>query len=1087
MKKFKRISVIFLAVIVLLVTVIGTDFVLFSGKAKVKAGEEPVISTMSVYKDMDYTFLKTFGFGKTSENTPVLTFDTVADLEESSDIRLKNGKYIRTLGYYENGDLGGATYLISTSKGSYGSVELLNGLYANIVPDKYVDSNGTKWVVISVKQLGAKGDGVRGDSYSINDSISLATEYIENDENDRGIVYLPAGEYKATDQIQLNTKNLNLVGDGDESVIFTDNDYRKDSSYYEHFFMSWYGENLYLGNFRVEAREVDLTKYMRQMTLFYCNNVYIYNVNYYVPQEAWSGSFYEDKQYTNLTIYTGDKNITVDDCTMYQMSGTYRGANIGIMDFWEAGTENITIMNCELHDNARDEQIGIFSRTGLDTSYIKNVDFINNDVYSYTTPYKNIHGWRTMCFTVAYGDNEVDDINISGNHFISETDSKFMTFGDVTNCVLENNVFEISASYGNMGYVFDSSNGADENIVINNNEFYLTYKSSPQAGKCLSAGHLTFTNNTVFMDCAVGKIVDRCGTFDGNKFLAVNPIITCGSAPYFTNNTVDAYGGHSGHYNEILFQLTEAGTENVYSGNVINDYTYYYGDKSSAKPFDRLSTLRSALSSFVFTNNVYNCPNYRYTKDTDYFFVTWYRDADVTTFTCEGNDFQGAKVMFGYDDYDESKNTCREFSSDPSVERVSSVDITNNGEIVTDIYTTESSVSLDKIVRIASETNEAGEVISETEVTDREIKWLSSIESYASVEDGVVTRKQYGTISIYATTTDGSGKFAKVKIHFIEAKAEDIQFEKENIVLQPGYSHDIMYKVLPYNTADQAVQWKSSDETVATVSNDGIINAINVGNAVITCTTCDGSNISRNINVTVEPLTVKKIELKETWKYFDEPTGTYQIEVNAYTPDNATNQSIGRYESSNENVAIVDGNGLVTLKGRGVCTIYAYSTDEKCYTSCMIFVKPEKVQNLIATSGKTSVTLSWDKVDNVYGYNVYRYNVTEDSWDNITRISSPDTTIYTDSNLTATTEYKYYVTAFVSRWDTSGNRYEYEGDSSEIYTINTLETEAVKSIDPRTECVSTMVGMVGKIYASYSPRNAECESLKLIRLQSLLA
>ena len=137
-------------------------------------------------------------------------------------------------------------------------------------------------------------------------------------------------------------------------------------------------------------------------------------------------------------------------------------------------------------------------------------------------------------------------------------------------------------------------------------------------------------------------------------------------------------------------------------------------------------------------------------------------------------------------------------------------------------------------------------------------------------------------------------------------------------------------------------------------------------------------------------MTVKKIELAESWKYFDEPTGTYQIEVKSYVPENAANASIGRWESSNENVATVDENGLVTLKGRGVCTISAYSTDEKCYATCTIFVKPDKVQNLTTTSSKTFVTLTWDAVENVYGYYVYRYDSSNDTWEQLEKNNTGD-------------------------------------------------------------------------------------------------
>lgn len=39
-------------------------------------------------------------------------------------------------------------------------------------------------------------------------------------------MYLPEGEYKCTNQVQLNVSDINFVGEGKKSVIFTDNDYQ---------------------------------------------------------------------------------------------------------------------------------------------------------------------------------------------------------------------------------------------------------------------------------------------------------------------------------------------------------------------------------------------------------------------------------------------------------------------------------------------------------------------------------------------------------------------------------------------------------------------------------------------------------------------------------------------------------------------------------------------------------------------------------------------------------------------------------------------------------------------------------------------
>ena len=242
-------------------------------------------------------------------------------------------------------------------------------------------------MLVNVKQFGASGDGITPSQDALSAAFSCASKHAaKSDDIFRGLVYIPAGEYKCANEVQASSlTDVNIVGDGDSTVLFTDNDYREEEGYSEFFFASWNSKNIYFGDFRIEAREVDLYHYMRQFVLIYCDNIYIYNVDLIVPQEAYSGYYYEDKQYSNFCCYSGDTNITVDGCTMVQFSGTYRGANVGILDFWDKEVKNITVMNCDLYSNARDEQIGIFNipKTGTkvnENTSISNIDLINNTI-----------------------------------------------------------------------------------------------------------------------------------------------------------------------------------------------------------------------------------------------------------------------------------------------------------------------------------------------------------------------------------------------------------------------------------------------------------------------------------------------------------------------------------------------------------------------------------------------------------------------------------------------------------------------------------------------------------------------------------
>ena len=1032
--------------------------------SKAQTGNGVVISTMSIYKDMDYSFLKKFNFGGDYSGQSILTFNSAVELMESTNSLMKAGKYITTKGYYEAGDLGGATYKISEKKEGYGSIQLYNGLYANLQPDSYT-SGGTKWVVLSVKQFGAKGDGIHEDQYCINDAIRFGDDYRKSYGFDRALIYLPEGEYKAADEVHGNASNFNLVGEGDKSVIFTDNDYKKDSSYSEPFFGCSNTENVFMGNFKLDAREVDIYKYMRQMCLYSCKNMYIYNVTYNVPQEAWSGEYYQDKQYTNLTIYNGNRNVTVDSCMLYQMSGTYRGANLGIMDFWRGGTENITIMNCELHDNARDEQIGFFSLTGDTTnSYIKNVDFINNTMYSYTTPYKEVHAWRTMCFTVGYNPNNLVDVNMSGNHFIAEVDSKFMTFGDVKNCVIENNVFEIILREGPGVYIFDSSNGDDDNVIIRNNEFYITSFGDTPQDISMSTGHLTFTGNRVVSDANVGKFVEAYGTYDNNEIIYLEGIASLGGASVNTNNRLKIYGERFLSYGggrKGIFCDGATGDENsniTVSGNVIDDYTYVYDYKRN-RTYEGLFGF-STCDTFTIKDNRYNCPNFAYIEPEETMFIGWYRNVTIDNLICTGNDLQGATGIFGNEAAD-VKNTCRAFTLDNSVERISSVEITRDGTPVTDITVMGNSVTLDKIVKLADG----------TKVTDREIDWISGVESIATVNNGVVTKKQNGDVYIYAASKDGSGVYGKVKSHFADAISSDIVLEAESFEMQPDHKHKVMYQVLPYDSVSQDLIWKSSNESIVTVTKDGMIYAHAVGTATVTCTTTDGSNISKSIKINVSPINVKLIVLNE--KYGIHSAGdTMQLYAKSYIPETAVNKGIGKWESSDTSVATVDSNGFVTVKGPGVCSIYAYTTDFEYKTGYQIYSKANKVQNAKATATMNAAKITWDEMDHIYGYQVYRYDTASATWKSVAYLANPETTSYTDNNLTPNTEYKYYVVGFVTSWET-GQRVLVEGTPSDICTVRTESSEVIQSITPSETHLSMPPGYPADLRLSYSPRNAE--------------
>ena len=73
----------------------------------------------------------------------------------------------------------------------------------------------------------------------------------------------------------------------------------------------------------------------------------------------------------------------------------------------------------------------------------------------------------------------------------------------------------------------------------------------------------------------------------------------------------------------------------------------------------------------------------------------------------------------------------------------------------------------------------------------------------------------------------------------------------EQLQLHIGEQKQLEVKILPENADDKTVAWESSDTSVVTVDNTGLLSAIKAGNVVITITAKDGSGISVQTKVEV--------------------------------------------------------------------------------------------------------------------------------------------------------------------------------------------------------------------------------------------
>lgn len=117
------------------------------------------------------------------------------------------------------------------------------------------------------------------------------------------------------------------------------------------------------------------------------------------------------------------------------------------------------------------------------------------------------------------------------------------------------------------------------------------------------------------------------------------------------------------------------------------------------------------------------------------------------------------------------------------------------------------------------------------------LEWSSSQPSIVSVDEtGKLTALKAGQAEI---TLSAGGKTAQVSVA-VSASLETITFKEKSLVFDKGQSHKLTLLYSPEGTGtNQEAVWKSSNEKVVSVSQDGTVTALDAGKAEITATVGD--------------------------------------------------------------------------------------------------------------------------------------------------------------------------------------------------------------------------------------------------------
>lgn len=141
------------------------------------------------------------------------------------------------------------------------------------------------------------------------------------------------------------------------------------------------------------------------------------------------------------------------------------------------------------------------------------------------------------------------------------------------------------------------------------------------------------------------------------------------------------------------------------------------------------------------------------------------------------------------------------------------------------------------------------------------VTWATSDVNVAAVdENGMVTAAGAGTAVITATAVNGMTAECTVTVIDSHVAVTGITISQTSLNLKTGESAKLEAAVAPEDANNKNVAWTSSDSSVVTVDNDGNLNAVHAGTAVITVTSEEGGFTAEcTVTVENEPLTAELV------------------------------------------------------------------------------------------------------------------------------------------------------------------------------------------------------------------------------------
>ncbi|HPG43839.1 MAG TPA: Ig-like domain-containing protein, partial [Acholeplasmataceae bacterium] len=230
----------------------------------------------------------------------------------------------------------------------------------------------------------------------------------------------------------------------------------------------------------------------------------------------------------------------------------------------------------------------------------------------------------------------------------------------------------------------------------------------------------------------------------------------------------------------------------------------------------------------------------------------------------------------------------------------------------------------------------------------------SSTDVFIVDDNGIISAVAEGQASLRITSDTDPSVYLDIDVVIRKVVTLTIDdYEQEMVVGEQGQITV---------TSNDGYMFESGNEDVLTVSETGVVAAIGAGTTTITITSSYDESVEETITITIyATVDTLTIDGSSTMNYYDEQTLTSTL-----SPSNA--YPYITWASTNEEIATIDEEGVITILGVGAVTFTATSNLNELVTDA---IEVTIINQVIVDASMTNGTLDYEGLTYTYGISLF--------------------------------------------------------------------------------------------------------------------